>query len=182
MGHLTGAAVTRLLKSIEVVSDDHQRVLRFQPRDSGGALISIRDATDSQWSYKDFAVLTPQDAKVVSAILNGGDLSHTYGVEEVVTNVQTSAHTLPKPEEAKAEGEGDCTPLDIERAKAANLQEAKQLVQLEMERDHSLDRHVTGDVPGCPACERKVIPSWDRSDEDTVNGTKDPDTLEDLPY
>jgi hypothetical protein len=192
MGHLTGAAVTRLLKSIEIVSDDSQRVLRVQPRDGGGVLFSIRDATDSQWSYKDFAVLDPQSAKVVAAVLSGGgDLAYSYGIDETVANVPTNPHVLPKPEEAKAEGEGDCTPLDIERAKAANLQEAKQLVQLEMERDHSLDRHVTGDVPGCPACDRKVIPSaWppasletpDLNDPEPTYGAPSADDGDDVPF
>ena len=157
MGHLTGARTKRQITSVEVVSDDSQRVLRFIANESGSYSIEERAATDSEWSFKPFATIAKEDAAVIAVILKGGDTTYDNGVFDRAKSL-SGAHKLPEPESAK-DAEGDCTPLDIERAKAANLQEAKQLVQLEMERDHSLDRHVGADVPGCPACERKVIPS-----------------------
>jgi hypothetical protein len=158
MGHLTGAATERQLTSIEIVSDDGQQVLRIQP-DDHGVKVSIRDATESQWSYKDFARLDTADAKLIAAVFEGGRIDHRYGIEDVLGGIPTQHHSIPKPEAAKAEGEGDCTPLDIERAKGANLQEAKQLLLLELGRDHALDRH-NSDVPGCPACETRIRPGF----------------------
>lgn len=162
MGHLAGIQTQQELTSIEIVSDDAQQVLRIQPLDNG-VRIAIRDAADNHWSYKEFARLDPADAKIIAAAFEGGRIDHVYGIEDTLKGVPTSMHTIPKPEPAPGEPvttDSDCTALDIERAKAANIAEAKQLVQLEMERDHALDRHVGAEVPGCPACERRIRPGY----------------------
>lgn len=157
MGHLTGARTKREITQVEVVADDSQRVLRFRASESGSFSIEIRDATASEWSYESFATLDKDDATIVARVMSGGIIAYDAEFDRV--KAIGDAHSLPKPEDVKGPMDGDCTPLDVERAKAENLREAKELVQLEMERDHALDRHVTGDVPGCPACDRRVIPS-----------------------
>jgi len=174
MGHLSAAKLKQQVTSVEVVSDDSQRVLRF----SGGPdsfTIAIRDATESEWSATTFATLSREDAKLVSVVLSGADLDYQPGVVEQVKGVK-AVHRLPAPEVEKGPLDGDCTPLDIERAKAENLKEERENIQLQMERDHSLDRHASGDVPGCPACDRKVIPSAMPEDR---SADADP---EDLPF
>jgi hypothetical protein len=158
MAHLTAPSTKRTISEVEIVSDDSMQVIKVYT-DGEGAGISIRAATDSSWGATRIATLDKRSAEVIATVLQGGTISEYGSVKELIAGLPTTSHSIEKPVAEKGPMDGDCTPLDIERAKAENLREAKELVQLEMERDHSLDRHATGDVPGCPACDRKVIPS-----------------------
>lgn len=160
MAHLTGARTERKINSIEVVSDDSLRVLRITTTGTGTATIGIREATESEWSTKTIATIDKDDAAVVATIFNGGTIHDYGGLRTRVDGVLTSPFSLPKPEEVKGPMDGDCTPLDIERARAANLLEERQNIQLQLERDHALDKHITADVKGCPACERAIRPGY----------------------
>ena len=164
MAHLTAPATKNIITEVEVVSDDSKQVIKFYGS-ADEITISIRDATDSYWSFKRIATLDKRSAEVIATILQGGEISKYGSVSDAIKGLPTTAHTLEKPEAEKPVTDSDCTALDIERAKAENLRESKAIIELELERDHSLDRHVTGDVPGCPACDRKVIPSIPMDDD-----------------
>jgi hypothetical protein len=183
MGRLTAAHTKRAITSVEVVSNDSLRVLRFVASEAGHFDIDTRDATESEWSFKTFATLGKEEAEVIATILSGGTIGQwSSALLSRIEGIPTTTHNLPKPEEAKDPMSGDCTPLDIERAKAENLREAKELIQLEMERDHALDRHVGADVTGCPACDRKVLPkSWD-DPEPAERTTGDVAGADDIPF
>jgi hypothetical protein len=181
MGHLTGARTERKINSIEVVSDDSQRVLRFSVNENGSVTIASREAIESDWDAKPIAIIDKDDAAIVATILNGGGVSSYSAIGKRIEAVSVSGHTLPKPEEVKGPMDGDCTPLDIERAKAANLKEERELVQLQMERDHQLDHHVRADVPGCPACERKFT-NADAERPAPIKRPTDPASFDDVPF
>lgn len=158
MAHLTAPNTKRTIDSVEVVSDDSTKVLRFNVTDKGVATITLRDATASHWSATQIATLDRRDAEVVATILTGGSISEYGNAKETIDALPTSYHTLEKPEADKPVTDSDCTALDIERAKAENIREQKQLVELELERDHARDYHTTASVPGCLACERAIYP------------------------
>lgn len=157
MAHLTGAKTKNTLDSIEVVSDDSLRVLRFRHSEGGEFFIETRDATESDWNYKSFALLRGEDANVIASVLRGGDLN-LYGAPKI-EGISKTAHTIPKPEDDKP-AEPDCSPLEVEQAKAANIEKQRQVVELELERDHAKDLHVGAMVPGCPACDRRISPGY----------------------
>jgi hypothetical protein len=157
MGHLTGARTKREITAVEIVSDDSLRVLKVTTTDSGAVVLNLRDAVDSEWSgAKQFAVLSREDAEIVATILQGGAMPIYGGSRSRIEALPETAHTLPKAE-AETKAEPDCTPLDIERARAANLAEERANIVLTFERDHSRGLH-NPDVPGCPACERRIRP------------------------
>jgi hypothetical protein len=174
MGHVTGARTERKITSIEIVSDDSLKVLKVSVNENGTVAIATRESTESDWTVIPFATVDKEDAQIVATIFNGGGVPSYGETGERIERIPTAGHMLPKPEEQKGPMDGDCTPLDIERAKAANLKEERELVLLQMERDHSLDKHVGADVAGCPACERKFTAAdavkapggWDHSDEE----------------
>jgi len=186
---LGGRRARTLLTSLELLSTEETDVLAFARNDNGSITVQSRKTYESAWAANGPRYeIKAEDARVLGSLLRSEDQSH---MTSRIDQIDVSSFEGREPDEViearLREKVGDCTELDIERAKAANLAEQRKVVELEMERDHSLDRHVTGDVPGCPACDRKVIPSatpggWDRSDEDTVNGTTDPNTGEDLPF
>lgn len=180
MAHLTGARTERKINSIEVVSDDSLRVLKISTTERGTITVGIREAIESDWSAKTFATIDKDDATIIATLLNGGTINEWGEVRNRIEGVATSPHTLPKPETEKGPMDGDCTPLDIERARAANLLEERQNIQLQLERDHALDKHTTADVPGCPACERKTPATAWNTDPDTQglgNAARDDDSL-----
>ncbi|HZL95983.1 MAG TPA: hypothetical protein VFB99_20165 [Vicinamibacterales bacterium] len=160
MGHLAGARTKRTLNSIEVVSDDNTKVLRFVASESGPIKIEIRDSTDSEWSYKPLATLDKVDAEVVAVVLQGGAVStYVSSATTKIDSMDTQSFNLPKPPDPeKGPLDGDCTPLDIERAKAENLREERRNIELSMERDHALDKHIGFRIDGCPACGRAIYP------------------------
>lgn len=152
---VTGKTTRETIESIEIVSDDMTQVMVLE-RDGDNLRIKMRDATGSRWDLKEFAKLTPRDRQAVGVIFDGGQIQswqRTY-----LDDITDQSFSMPKPPEPEDEATGDCTPLDIERAKAANLEEERANIALQMELDHSRDKHVTADVPGCPACDRKYIP------------------------
>jgi hypothetical protein len=153
MGHLSGIETKRTVSDIEVVSDDLQRVLRFSLT-STGITIAERKAHQSYWDTTTIATLDKKDASLLNTLIGGGFV-YSDSTFEALTN-RNVRHQLPDPNPPVDEDEQRrCSELDIERAKAANLAEQKELLTLENERDHANDKHITSDVPGCPACERR---------------------------
>ena len=173
---VTGKTTKETIESIDIVSDDMTQVMVLE-RDGEDLRIKIRESTGSRWDAKPFTRLSGREQNAISVIFGGGQISSWQ--RSYLEDVSDQSFSLPKPETVEPDATGDCTPLDIERAKAANLKEQREIIELEMERDHALDRHVTGDVPGCPACDRKYIP---RSRADDMGGDEDgqPGTTGDL--
>ena len=157
MAHLTAPKTERTISEVEVVSDDSMQVLLIGRADNV-VKIRLRDATESNWASKVIATLDKRDAEVIATIFETGYIS-TYGsVQSTVDGLPSGTHSIEKPVAEKGPLDGDCTPLDIARAEAENLREAKEIVLLEMERDHALDKHITAYVNGCPACDRATYP------------------------
>ncbi len=130
----------------------------------GGVKFRTRNPWDSAWgsAQATFTVNKP-DADILAKLVGNQDASYQRSTLDAID--ATDFHgTNPNEvnEEAVArEVEARCAQLDIERAKAANVQQ-------EFILDHSRDKHITADVPGCPSCEAKVIPSApiERSSDD----------------
>lgn len=157
MAHLTAPRTKSFINEVEVVSDDSTQVLKFYG-DADGVTISLRDATDSNWSAKRIATLDRRSAEVIATILQGGQISEYGSVNEAIKGLTDASHQLERPETVEPTKDSDCTALDIERAKAENLKEERRNIELSMERDHALDKHVGYRIDGCPACERAIYP------------------------
>lgn len=158
MAHLSGVETKRTVESIEVVSDDSLRVFRFE-RTSTGVRISERKAHQSYWDAVTFATLDRKDASLLNTLLGGGAVYSDETFTELTNRNQR--HVLPNPEPEVDEAEqARCAELDIERAKAENLREQREIVLLELGRDHANDKHMARDVEGCVACENRIRPGY----------------------
>jgi hypothetical protein len=155
MGHIQGKSTEHRLTGIEVVTDDSQQVFRFTRDKDGVITISQRASTEDGWSARQIIRLDKDDASTIASVLNGSDIQH---VLDKIKAIPADQFSLPKPESVKGPMDGDCTPLDIERAKAQNLLEERENIKLQMNRDHFLDKHVGFTVDGCPACEKSTRP------------------------
>lgn len=160
---LSGRATRTLITSMEVLSDDEKQVLMLDRQEDGSIIIKTRAPHESPY-YSDGPrwEVKAKDARILGALLRSEDQQYS---ETMLKEISSSKVTRDKPpeviEKELREKIGDCSELDIERAKAANLVEEKANLLLGLERDHALDKHITADVPGCPACERKTNPMAD---------------------
>lgn len=187
MATLGGRSSVTRLTALEVLSDDGTLVLMFDRQDDAGSMvIKTRKPWESAWSSDGtrFSVLS-QEAKLLGQLLSNGDVSYSRAqIEAINASDFTAQAPISVPgDQVPTSTEGDCTPLDIERAKAQNLKEERENILLQMERDHALDHHVGAMVPGCPACDRRIRPGYGDgslpASEPTTEPTDDPS---DLPF
>jgi hypothetical protein len=157
---LGGRTVRSLITSLEVLSDDEKQVLMLDRQEDGSIVIKTRAPHESAWSSNGprFEVKAA-DARMLGSMLRSEDQNwNRTALEEI----ETADFTAPEPEEViekrLREKVGECSELDIERAKAANLAEQRKNIELEMERDHALNKHVGYRIDGCPACGRAIYP------------------------
>ena len=172
MAQLGGKAVRTVITQLELLADDGSFVLMLDAITDGGAALKVRRPWESTWgSYPTFTI-TRRDADIVAKLIAGQDGNYVRTqLDELPTSDFTGVDPNP-PEDvaAQAEYEARCTELDIERARAANIQQ-------EFILDHSRDKHITADVTGCPTCEAKVITSRVDFDGNVVD-----DVEEELPF
>ena len=179
MAQLGGRSIRTLVTSLEALSDDGQFVLMFDTSGETGTVVKTRRPWESTWgSELPTFTLDRRSSQMLAKVLTGDDASYQrVDLEGIATsdfrgeNPDTSAAAEAQ---AKADYEARCTELDIERARAANIQQ-------EFILDHSRDKHVTGDVPGCPSCEAKVIPSVMPERDPGLDSIGD-DDAEDIPF
>lgn len=158
MAQLGGKSVRTLITSLEVLSDDGQHVLMFDTLDGlggGGVKIRVRRPWESAWaSDAPTFTLDKPDGEILSKIVGNLDAHYQRMTLDTITPTDFTGTNPDVANEAEVARrvEERCSQLDIERAKAANIQQ-------EFILDHSRDKHVRGDVPGCPSCEAKVIAS-----------------------
>jgi len=166
---------------LELLSDDGEHVLMLDSVDGlggGGVTFKTRRPWESAWGSHPTFTVNSRDADLVAKLVANQDAKY---VERQLANIVTSDFSgkdpnPPEDEAAKLEYEARCTELDIERARAANIQQ-------EFILDHSRDKHITADVTGCPTCEAKVIPSapFESSPLDRLRDAVD-DMEEELPF
>lgn len=175
---LGGIATRTQITSLELLSDNGEQVLMLDRQEDGSIIVKTRKPHESAWgSNGPRYEVKASDARLLGAMLTSQDQRYN---NHVIEDISTVDFTAPEPEdviEARLrEKVGDCTQLDIERAKAANLAEEKANLLLQLERDHSLDKH-NPMVDGCPTCERAIYPGHgDGSLRDY--GTTEPDPFE----
>jgi hypothetical protein len=157
---LGGRSVRTLITSLEVISDDQKHVLMLDRGENGDVTVKVRFAYENYWSASGpvFSV-DDKDARVLGSLLRSEDQHH---YTRFLDEIETSKIQREKPREVieaeLATKPAECTELDIERAKAANIAEERRNIELSMERDHALDKHVGFRIDGCPACERQISP------------------------
>jgi hypothetical protein len=191
MAQLGGRSIRTLITALEVLSDDEKNVLMVNRNEDGSVQIKTRLRYASSWGSEGptFAVKA-EDARTLALLLGSQDASYH---RTKLDDISSSDFSAEKPQEVldaeAGETPGDCTELDIERAKAANLTEQRAIVELELRRDHALDKHVGWEVEGCPSCDRSIRPG-DGSLQDRVQTGEshaddgpDPDVnTDDIPY
>ena len=166
MAQLSGRKFVSRILQLEVVSDDAKHVLVITRDDSPSGLtkLTVRKAWESLWgSDGPVFTLEPTQLGTIGMALSGADAS--WDVESV-KRVKYDSFMADDPDPKPDPNRPDCSQLDIERAKAANMTEQAALIKAEMVLDHSRDKHVTGDVTGCPSCENKhITPALGGSDD-----------------
>ena len=174
MAQLGGRTIRTLVTSLEALSDDGKLVLMFDREESGNVRIRTRLPWESAWANNGSSFqLGARNARLLGKLFESSDVSYS---RSELDEIETSDFTADAPPDsdaaaqAQADYEARCTELDIERARAANIQQ-------EFILDHSRDKHITADVPGCPSCEAKVIPSVMPERPSDEDGESDPDDL-----
>jgi hypothetical protein len=157
MATLAGRAIRTVIHSLEVVSDDSQTVLMLDRGTDGSVVLKIRKAHEDSWSATGprFNVVQ-SDAAILAQAINGSDVQYS---RKAVEEVPVADFRLPNPEPVEDPNKPDCSQLDIERARAENLREEREVLADQFRLDHSRDKHYSANVVGCPTCEAKVIPS-----------------------
>lgn len=154
MAHLTGRSIKTVINTVEIVSDDTSQVISINRHEDGSVSLTIRSAYKSNWDTSSQFSVSKADASLLGIALSGNDAQY---VTEKVKSIPSASFKVDNPNPEPDPNKPDCTQLDIERAKAENLKEERELLALSNERDHALDKHVGAVIPGCPACERKYI-------------------------
>jgi hypothetical protein len=151
MGNLGGLAFKTLITQLEVTSDDSTKVLVIS-RGPEFTTLSIREPWERDWesSGPKFSV-TNEDIQMVIAAISGEDSQWRLKYNQVTATRFAYDNPAPKADEEAQR----CAQLDIERARAANVAEERELLRAKLAYDHSHDLHVTRDEDNCPTCEAK---------------------------
>jgi len=160
MSQLSGRTFTTTITKLDITSADNTKVLMIQRDSMGGVSFRIRMSHQSSWDSSDEPryEVSKDDARLLGILMKGEDASYSRPKLDEITY---SEFKTPAPEtHTEEEIRADCTQLDIERAKAANLAEERELLRLTNERDHALDKHFDQQVDGCDACDRRIRPGY----------------------
>jgi hypothetical protein len=164
MATLGGKSVRTVITSLEVLSDDRSLVLMLDSMDGlggGGIRIRTRKPWESQWSGS-LATWTvgPSDAEIVSKIIANHDAQYQRSSLDAISSDDFSGDN-PDIADAKlvdAAVEARCSQLDIERAKAANMKEERELLRTRMSVDHIGNKHGNYEIEGCEMCANRIRP------------------------
>lgn len=160
MAQLGGRQIRTTIQSLEILSDDGNHVIMIDQIPTGGTTVVIRKTYETAWANEGIKFTLPsRESRIIATAIGNTDAQYQYSDLMTVPSMDFRAEN---PEEAKS-NEPDCTQLDIERAKAANLAEEKELLRLNLIRDHTLDKHVGNRVEGCQECDSDFI-SFENSD------------------
>lgn len=175
---LSGRETRTLITALELLSDDEEQVLMLNRQEDGSVILRTRQPYENAWSASGPRYeVKAEDARRLSQLLGSQDIYSSSYLDDIPAK-KISRNKPPEVVEAElANKPAECTELDIERAKAENLKEQREIVQLELERDHAQDKHITADVPGCPACERKdlrPLNTYEGAAEDEARDRADP--------
>jgi hypothetical protein len=154
---LGGRTIRTIITQLEVLSDDGSLVAMFDRGEDGSVLLRTRLPHESPWKSETprFSI-TKNDALTLGHLLMSADAQYR---RVVIDEIDSSDFTAPAPETPEPSGTtADCTQLDIERARAQNITEERELLRLSNIRDHSLDKHIGSAVEGCPSCDERVRP------------------------
>lgn len=187
MATLGGKSIRTIVTSLEVLSDDGKHVLMLdQASSDGGVRIRVRKTHDSKWGY-DHPTFTvsKQDAEIVTKIVGSSDAQY---IAERLRSIDSTDFTAPAPidpDEVERKIEERCSQLDIERAKAANMEEEKALLTKRLIVQHMDDKHIRESVVGCPKCDSAAERAFSRvlpvegagDDRDLPNNDVDEDGL-----
>lgn len=156
MATLMGLQQRLVLPRVEVVSDKQDGVLVIERAPGNNYVtITIRKPWEATWnaSGPSFQIEDP-DVTLIAAALSGHDAAWT------IRNRRIPSDTFAAPdvnEDAVAkEVEARCSQLDIERAKAVNLEEEKALLRTRMSVDHVNDKHGNYEIDGCELCQMRT--------------------------
>ena len=128
---LGGRSVRTILTSLELLSDNGEQVLMFDRQEDGSIVIKARAPYETAWASSGprFEV-AKYDAILLGGMLQSSDQQYNSSRLE---NIDSQDFKAPEPEEViearLREKVGDCTELDIERAKAANLAEQRRNIE-----------------------------------------------------
>jgi len=161
MGTLTGLTKTTHIERIEVVSIERDWVMVVERRkDANATTVTIRKASESTWNATGpVFTIEDKDTSLVSAAILGQDAG--WQLRDRAIEVATFTAEDINEKAVAAEVEARCSQLDIERAKAANIAEERELLRLSLKRDHSLDKHITAYVEGCESCDSGIVTATD---------------------
>ncbi len=163
MASLGGRNLRTIVTSLEVLADNGEDVLMFdriEEAQGGGVKIRTRKVWESPWSYDGATFMVGRtDADILAKIVGGTDAQYQLGA---LQSISASDFTGKNPnvvdEDAVAkEVEARCSQLDIERAKAANLAEEKEVLARTLTVQHMDNKH-DRDVEGCVMCENRIRP------------------------
>lgn len=155
---LGGRSIRTIITALEVLSDDGSLVAMFSRSEDGSASLRTRLPHEPSWGGESprFSI-TKADAATLGHLLMSADAQYRL---TTLNDIDASTFTGPAPERPEPSGTtADCTQLDIERARAQNITEERELLRLSNIRDHGLDKHVRAEIQGCESCENVVIPS-----------------------
>lgn len=159
MAQLGGRNVRTLLTSLEVLSDDGKTVLMLDSADGlggGGCKIKVRKPFESTYAYDiPTFTLTKKDAETLSKVMLNGEIKYMIQTVEGIVEARFTAEDVNGAEVEK-QVEARCSQLDIERAKAANIEEEKDLLAKTLIVQHMDDKHVSISVDGCRYCEASI--------------------------
>lgn len=183
---LGGIATRTQITSLELLSDNGEQVLMLDRQEDGSIIVKTRKPHESAWgSNGPRYEVKASDARLLGAMLTSTDQRYN---NHVIEDISTVDFTAPEPEdviEARLrEKVGDCTQLDIERAKAANLTEEKANLLLRLATDHANGKHEDGWYgEGCTACENRIRPGYGdgslREQDDEPNTDPESDVVAD---
>jgi hypothetical protein len=189
---LSGRTLRTLLTELELLSNDETQVLTFLRNQDGTIVIRTRLPHEDYWSSSGARFeISEKDARTLGMLLKSEDVSYNRSTIEEISSThlkrEKPAEILEKELREKI---GDCSELDIERAKATRIAEEKDLLKLQNSRDHALDKHIGQTVDGCVECENRIRPGYGdgslrEQDDEPVSPdapVSDDSQPEDLPY
>lgn len=173
MAALAGRSVHTRISELEIVSEDEQNVLRIQHTSDGGTTLMARKAWDSRWESFASWSIKQGDVSVVAAAITGSDVSWDRTSIDAISATSFKRDAPDNVEKAVEEAlnaeKGRCSELDIERARAANLVEQRDILRVQMLVDHANDKHIHAAYEGCPKCEDNMALATPRGFDDVLS-------------
>lgn len=180
---LSGRATRTLITSLELLSDDETQVLMLDRQEDGSIVIKVRAPYESTWSASGPRYeVKAADARHLSQLFGSQDIYSSSYLDDIPAKKISRDKPREVIEAELAQKPAECTELDIERAKAANLEEQQKVLRVELDRDHGRGLHDNNEVESCVMCQNRIRPGYgdgsrrepvDSADIDTNRPTDD---------